>query len=258
MFDLSGKSALVTGAASGIGAATIRGLTRQGASVLGVDRDTGSLEEVVDSLRREGASIVGDTIDVSRREECERAVATCVAEFGRIDILVNNAGIGHVGTIEETDAEAWEDLIAVNMTGVADCSRGAIHAMRTQTPTGGAIINVASVAGLVGLGRRFAYSATKGAVLAMTRQMALDYVDDGIRVNAICPGTVDTPFVRAYLHDFHRGDEEEELERVRRRQPQGRLGTPEEIAAAIVYLASDESAYATGSFLVIDGGLTAR
>lgn len=258
MFDLTGKVALVTGAGSGIGAATARSLAAQGASVVAVDINGASIDQLVSDITGMGYRAVSEQGDVRDENACIRAVKRASSEFGRLDILINNAGVGHVGTIEEIDTHSFNELMAVNVSGVANCSRAAISAMTSQEPQGGIIINVASVAGMVGLRRRFAYSTSKGAVLAMTRQMAIDFVDRSIRVNAICPGTVETPFVHSYLNQFHAGHEEEEYEKVRLRQPLGRLGTAEEIAAAVVYLASDEAAFATGTHLVIDGGLTAE
>jgi NAD(P)-dependent dehydrogenase (short-subunit alcohol dehydrogenase family) len=230
----------------------------QGASTVAVDTNGSSIDELVSDLREMGHRAVTEQGDVRDEQACVRAVKRATSEFGRLDILVNNAGVGHVGSIEETDTDSFDQLMAVNVLGVANCSRAAITAMTSQEPQGGIIINVASVAGMVGLRRRFAYSASKGAVLAMTRQMAIDYVDRAIRVNAVCPGTVETPFVHGYLKQFHPGHEKEEYEKVRLRQPLGRLGTAEEIAAAVVYLASDEASFATGTHLVIDGGLTAE
>jgi NAD(P)-dependent dehydrogenase (short-subunit alcohol dehydrogenase family) len=258
MFDLTGKVAVVTGAGSGIGAATVRSLAGQGASVVAVDTNGSSITELVAALAASGYRAVGEKSDVRDEQACVRAIDRAASEYGRLDILVNNAGVGHVGNIEETDGEAFTEVMAVNVNGVANCSKAAISAMSAQNPQGGTIINVASVAGMIGLKRRFAYSASKGAVMAMTRQMAMDYVDRQIRVNAICPGTVDTPFVHSYLERFHPGEEQEEYEKVKLRQPLGRLGTAEEIAAAVVYLASDEASFATGSLFVIDGGLTAE
>jgi len=171
-------------------------------------------------------------------------------------VLVNNAGIGYVGDVLETDEGEYEKLMAVNARGVFLCSKAAVAHMVAHG--GGVIVNMASVAGMVAVGRRFAYGASKGAVIAMTKSMAIDLVERGVRVNCICPGTIHTPFVEGYLDRFHKDNKEETLAGLNARQPMGRLGTPEEIAYAALYLASDEAAFATGSELVVDGGLTAR
>jgi NAD(P)-dependent dehydrogenase (short-subunit alcohol dehydrogenase family) len=254
-FRLDGKAALVTGGASGIGAATIRAFVEQGARAVIAD---------VDEPRGRGlASELGDAaifhrLDVTDAENCRAAIAECVARFGRLDVLVNCAGIGLVGNVQETQRADWDRLLAVNVTGVFLCSQAGVDVMLAQDPPGGVVINIASVAALVGIERRFAYSATKGAVLAMTRQMAIDYVNTGIRCNAICPGTVYSPFVEGYLERFHKDNKDEMVQQLHARQPMGRMGRPDEIADMAAYLASDEAAFMTGSGVVIDGGLTAR
>jgi len=184
------------------------------------------------------------------------AVKVGVTAFGGLHILVNNAGIGYVGDVLETDEGEYDRLMAVNVTGVFLCSKTAIGHMAAHG--GGAVVNIASVAGQVGIGRRFAYGASKGAVIAMTKSMAIDLVERGVRVNCICPATIHTPFVDGYLDRFHKDNRAETLAGLNARQPLGRLGQPEEVAYAALYLASDEAAFATGSALVLDGGLTAR
>jgi NAD(P)-dependent dehydrogenase (short-subunit alcohol dehydrogenase family) len=175
-----------------------------------------------------------------------------------LDILVNNAGIGLVGSLTETGPDDFARVMAVNVAGVYNCSHAAVGLMLAQQPKGGAIVNIASIAGQVAVARRFAYGASKGAVISMTQSVALDYVDQGIRCNCICPGTVETPFVEAYLQKYHAGEVEETRTQLHARQPLGRMGRPEEIAPLALYLASDEAAYVTGAQMVIDGGLTAR
>lgn len=258
MFDLEGRVAMVTGAGSGIGAAVSVGLASRGARVLVADIDEVAAGAMTERIRRLGGEAEAFRVDVTAPEECTAAVNRCVASWGRIDILVNNAGIGHVGTILEVEDHDLEKLLAVNTMGVYHCAQAALRVMLSQRPVDGRIINVASAAAVVGLPRRFAYSTSKGAVLAMTRQLAIDFAGAGIRVNAVCPGTVDTPFVEKYLERFHAGEETAVRESIRLRQPVGRLGTPEEIAASVVYLASDEAAFVNGSALMIDGGLTAQ
>ena len=228
-----GKRALVTGAGSGIGAAVARRLAAQGAEVIVADL---SPEAVADEL---GAQPV--VLDVRHEAEVEFAMAD-------LDVLVNCAGIGSTTNAPETTLEVWENVFAVNARGTFLCCKYAIPGMAARG--GGSIVNMASVAGLVGLRNRAAYCASKGAVISLTRALAVDHVGDGIRVNAVAPGTVDSPWVRRLVEDVG-----ESLDALRARQPMGRLGTPEEIADAVVYLAAAE--FVTGSVLVIDGGLTA-
>jgi NAD(P)-dependent dehydrogenase (short-subunit alcohol dehydrogenase family) len=254
-FRLDGKAALVTGGASGIGAATIRAFAEQGAGVVIADVDEPRGRGLASEL---GDAAIFQRLDVTDADSCRAAIAECVGRFGRLDVLVNCAGIGLVGNVQETQRPDWDRLLAVNVTGVFLCSQAGVDAMLAQDPAGGVVINIASVAALVGIERRFAYSATKGAVLAMTRQMAIDYVHTGIRCNAICPGTVYSPFVEGYLERFHKDNKDEMVEQLHARQPLGRMGRPDEIADMAVYLASDEAAFMTGSGVVIDGGLTAR
>jgi 2-keto-3-deoxy-L-fuconate dehydrogenase len=218
------KRALVTGGASGIGAATVARLLTAGYEVVAADLAGGDLE-----------------LDV--RDEGQVAAA-----MRDLDVLVNVAGIGSTTSAPDTPLETWEDVFAVNARGTFLCCKHAIPGMIARG--GGSIVNVASVAALVGLRNRAAYSASKGAVVALTRALAVDHVADGIRVNAVCPGTVDSPWVRRLVEDAG-----ESLDALRARQPLGRLGEPNEIADAIAYLVDAE--FVTGSVLVIDGGLTA-
>lgn len=225
--------ALVTGAGSGIGAATVRLLADNGYDVTVADLRP---EAVAEEL---GAS--GIVLDVRDESQVARSMTG-------IDVLVNAAGIGSTTNAPDTPLEVWEDVFAVNARGTFLCCKHAIPGMKARG--GGAIVNVASVAALVGLRNRAAYSASKGAVVALTRALAVDHVADRIRVNAVCPGTVDSPWVRRLVDDAG-----ESLDALRARQPMGRLGTPEEIADAILYLVAAE--YATGTILTVDGGLTA-
>ena len=228
-----GKRALITGAGSGIGAAVARLLAAEGAEVIVADLFP---EAVADEL---GAEAV--VLDVRHEAEVEFAMAD-------LDVLVNCAGIGSTTSAPETTLEVWENVFAVNARGTFLCCKYAIPGMAARG--GGSIVNIASVAALVGLPNRAAYCASKGAVLSLTRALAVDHVADGIRVNAVAPGTVDSPWVRRLVEDVG-----ESLDALRARQPMGRLGTPEEIAEAVAYLAAAE--FVTGSVLVIDGGLTA-
>lgn len=254
-FRLDGKAALITGGASGIGAAMARAFVEEGARVIVADLDEARGQALVAEI---GDSARFQRLDVAVAESCRAAMAACQDAFGRLDVLVNCAGIGLVGNVQETRQADWDRLLAVNVTGVFLCSQAGVDVMLAQDPPGGSVINISSVAAQVGLERRFAYSATKGAVLAMTKQMAIDYVQRGIRCNAILPGTIYSPFVEGYLERFHKENKAEMVAQLHARQPLGRMGTPEEIADLAVYLASDQASFMTGSGIVIDGGLTAR
>jgi NAD(P)-dependent dehydrogenase (short-subunit alcohol dehydrogenase family) len=244
-FRLDGKTAVVTGGASGIGEAVVRAFSAAGASVLIVDIDLPRAEALANQFTG-AAALACDITD-------EQAVQQTFAALPKLDILVNNAGIGLVGGIEETSLDDFERLMRVNVRGTFLVTRAA---MPLLVSSHGSIVNIGSVAGIVGVKKRFAYCATKGAVVAMTRQLALDYPTQ-IRVNCICPGTVDTPFVEAYLEKYHKHEKEKVRAELNARQPIGRLGKPQEIAYLALYLASEEAAFTTGSIVSIDGGWTA-
>ena len=250
-FRLDSRIALVTGGASGIGEATVKELARAGAFVWIGDINLPAAEAL--------AKQVGNARAIHLDVTSPGSIAAAVAEIGSLDLLVNNAGIGHVGSIETTEAEDFDRLMNVNVRSVYLVTRAflpLLFAAQERHEALGAIVNVASVSGLVGIKQRFAYCTSKGAIVAMTRQLATEY-PKALRVNAVCPGTVQTPFVEAYLDKFHKDNKEETRAQLRARQPVGRLGTPEEVASAIRYLASDEAAFVTGSLLTIDGGWTA-
>jgi NAD(P)-dependent dehydrogenase (short-subunit alcohol dehydrogenase family) len=236
--SFAGKRAFVTGAGSGIGAAVARRLAANGAEVTLADLAL----EPVEVLARE---IGGHPLQLDVRDEQQVAGA-----MHGLDVLVNVAGIGSTTTAPDTPLDVWENVFAVNARGTFLCCKHAIPGMAERRA--GSIVNIASVAALVGFRNRAAYCASKGAVVALTRALALDHVADGIRVNAVCPGTVDSPWVRRLVEDAG-----ESLDALRARQPMGRLGLPEEVADAVAYLASDAAAFVTGTALVIDGGLTA-
>lgn len=244
-FELTNRTALVTGGASGIGEAVCRIFSAAGARILIVDMDAARAEALATELPR-AHPIVCDIAN-------ESAVKRLFADLQKLDILVNNAGIGLVGGIEQTELGDLQRLFRVNVEGMFLVTRAAIpHLIASH----GTIVNIGSVAGLIGVKKRFAYCATKGAVVAMTRQLAVDYPTE-IRVNCICPGTVDTPFVEGYLEKYHKHEKEKVRAELNQRQPIGRLGKPEEVAHLALYLASAEAAFVNGSVVTIDGGWTA-
>jgi NAD(P)-dependent dehydrogenase (short-subunit alcohol dehydrogenase family) len=253
-FRLDDKVVVVTGGGSGIGAAICRACTEQGARVVVAEIDTPKGERVASELGEAARFCRTDVTDLS---SVQNAVSSAVTHFGRLDVLVNCAGIGLVGNVQETESADFERLMAVNVRGVFHGCRAAVDQMLGQDPKGGVIINIASTAAMIGVARRFAYCATKGAVLAMTRELAVDYVKEGIRCNAICPGTIYSPFVEGYVERFHHDTREETIAELHARQPIGRMGRPDEVADLAVYLASDEAGFMTGSGVVIDGGWTA-
>jgi NAD(P)-dependent dehydrogenase (short-subunit alcohol dehydrogenase family) len=255
MFDLHGKVAVVTGAGSGIGAAIARLFARQGATVAVVDRNGDAAASTVAELASGGGRGSAHTCDVSDADAVAGLFRDLTAAHATLDILVNNAGIAHIGTIEQTTPEDLDRLYRVNVYGVYLCARAVIPVMLRQGR--GVILNMASIASLVGLPDRFAYSMTKGAVLTMTRSIAVDYVKRGIRCNCLCPARVHTPFVDGYLARNYPGREAEMMKVLSEYQPIGRMGQPDEIAQLALYLCSDEAGFVTGQAYPIDGGATA-
>ncbi len=244
-FRLDGKIALVTGGASGIGEQTSRALTAAGAAVIILDMNLEAGQKLAAELP--GASAM--QCDITN----EAQVRETFARIPKLDILVNNAGIGLVGNCEETELADFQRLFRVNVEGMFLVTRSALPLLIASY---GSIVNVGSVAGLIGVKKRYAYCATKGAVVAATRQLAVDYPQQ-IRVNCICPGTVDTPFVEGYLEKYHKHEKEKVRAELNARQPIGRLGKPEEIAHLAVYLCTKEAEFVNGSVISIDGGWTA-
>ena len=248
-FRIDGRIALVTGGASGIGEQTSRVLTAAGASVIIVDIDRAKAEALAAELP--GASVL--IFDITN----EAAVREGIAGIEKLDILVNNAGIGLVGGVEETEADDFDRIFRVNVRGLYLVTKFCLPLLRAEGRTvPGSIVNIGSVAGLVGVKRRFAYCGTKGAVVAMTKQLAVDY-PVGLRVNCIAPGTVDTPFVEGYLEKYHSHEKDKVRAELNQRQPVGRLGKPDEIAYLALYLCSDQAAFVNGAVVSIDGGWTA-
>jgi 2-keto-3-deoxy-L-fuconate dehydrogenase len=244
-FRLDGRRALVTGAASGIGEAICRVFSAAGASVTIADVDRSGAAALAAELPN-CTPMIFDITD-------ETAVRAGIDSLDTLHILVNNAGVGHVGNIEETEAADFRRLMNINVEGMYIVTRAA---MPKLVASKGSIVNIGSVAGLVAVKRRFAYCASKGAVVALSRQLAIDYAGR-VRVNCICPGTVDTPFVDGYLEKFHKHEKEKVRQELHQRQPIGRMGKPEEVANLALYLSSKEAEFITGSAVTIDGGWTA-
>ena len=253
MFSLQGKTALVTGAGSGIGEAIAHAFAAAGALVYVADRNVAEGERVCAELLGRGGQARFAALDVTREEECELVAQRILQERERLDVLVNNAGIGHVGRIEQTTGADLDRLYAVNVRGVFNVTKACIGPMIARRA--GVIVNTASVAGIVGLRDRLAYSVTKFAVVGMTKSLALDHAADGIRVNCVCPGRVETPFVTARLREYP--DPEAAYREMCSTQALGRMGRPDEVAAGVLYLASDEAAFVTGTALMLDGGWSA-
>lgn len=253
MFSLASRVALVTGAGSGIGAAIAETFARAGALVYVADRDDKTAQATADRIRASQGDAKVVCGDVSAEADCERIAALVQAGSGRLDILVNNAGIGHVGTALQTTAADLDRLYAVNVRGVFNMSKAFLPSMLARKH--GVILNMASIGGVVGIRDRLAYCASKFAVVGITKAMALDHARDGIRVNCICPGRVETPFVVQRLKEYP--DPKKAYDEMAATQALGRMGRPEEIAAAALYLASDEASFITGSDFVIDGGWSA-
>jgi 2-keto-3-deoxy-L-fuconate dehydrogenase len=250
-FRLDGKLAVITGAASGIGRAVAREFAGSGACVRIVDIDQTAAQALASEMVAAGGNAKAHLCDISLHD-CVKTVFNQILQEGPIHILVNNAGISHVGDLEATSEHDFDRVFCVNVKGMYNCMRAVLPQMKTHG--GGVILNMASIAGISGLADRFAYSMSKGAVVAMTYSVAKDYLVDNIRCNCISPARVHTPFVDGYLRRNYPGHEKEMFEKLEKSQPIGRMAQPEEIAALALFLCSDEASFITGSNYPIDGG----
>jgi NAD(P)-dependent dehydrogenase (short-subunit alcohol dehydrogenase family) len=253
MFDLTNKTAVVTGGGSGIGEAIALLFARQGARVSVLDVDESAARRVADHIVTGGGKADAQRCDVSSAAETVAAMSAVEKSAGRIDILANIAGVAHVGTVETTTEADFDRVYRVNVKGMYLSTQAALPIILKGG--GGVILNMASIASLIGIPERFAYSTSKGAVLSMTRSIATDYMNRNVRCNCICPARVHTPFVDGYLKSAYPGREQEMFQELSAYQPLGRMGTPEEVAQLALYLCSDEASFITGQAFPIDGGV---
>lgn len=248
MLSLKNKTAVITGGGSGIGRAIATLFAKQGAIVHILELNETAAKDAAEQIHTEGGQAATHSCNVANQNE----VKTVFEHIGKFDILINNAGIAHIGNVENTSEADFERVFSVNVKGVYNCLHAAIPQFRANG--GGVIVNMASVAGLVGIPDRFAYSMSKGAVLAMTMSTAKDFIHENIRCNSISPGRVHTPFVDGFLAKNYPGKEAEMFEKLAKTQPIGRMGEPSEIANLALFLCSDEAGFITGCDYPIDGG----
>jgi NAD(P)-dependent dehydrogenase (short-subunit alcohol dehydrogenase family) len=256
MAEFSGKVAVVAGGAQGIGLAAARKLAIEGASVVICSDREDQLEEAVAELREEGLEVSGTRADVTSSADMKRLMDFATETYGGVDVLVNSAGVQRYGTVVETEVEVWDEVLDVNLKGIYLASRYAIPEMRKRG--GGAIVNLSSVQAFASQTGVAAYTASKGGINALTRAMALDHAEENIRVNAVCPASVDTPMLR-WSADQFKGEKsvEETVADWGRMHPVGRVAKPEEVAEVIAFLASDRASFVTGSDYKVDGGMLA-
>ena len=253
MFDLHGKTAIVTGGGSGIGQAISQLFARQGARVAVLDIQEAEARATAEAIRATGGDALAIRCDIADAASVKAAFDAAESSAGPVSILVNNAGIAQVGTLETTSEADFDRVCRVNIKGAYLCSQQAVARMLPRG--GGVILNMASIASLIGVPDRFAYSVTKGAILTMTYSIAIDYMKKGIRCNCICPARIHTPFVDGFVAKSYPGREAEMLQKLHQYQPIGRMGRPDEVAALALYLCSDEAAFVTGAAYPIDGGV---
>ena len=252
LFSLKNKVAIVTGGGKGIGESISKIFAQQGAIVHILDKDKDNGLRVSMQIRNEKGKAIFHHIDLTKHKKLGKLFKQIYKKEGSLDILVNNAGIAHVGNVENTTPDDLDKLYAVNVKSVYSCLHYGVTYMKKSG--GGSIVNLASIASVIGLADRFAYSATKGAIYTMTFSIAKDYIQDRIRCNAVGPARVHTPFVDGFIKKNYPGKEKEMFDALSKTQPIGRMGKPDEVAQLITYLCSDEAGFVTGSFYPIDGG----
>ncbi len=251
MSSLTGKVAIVTGGANGIGEACVKEMVAAGARVIFSDLNDELGQKLEQELNANGGDVRYQHSDVSKEEDVKALIQRAIDEFGRLDTIVSNAGIGNTDSTDDLTFESWRKLMSVNLDGVFLCAKYAIQEMKKNGAQGGSVINMASMLGHVGRAATAAYTASKGGIVNLTKSLALEYGPDNIRVNAVCPGYIETPLLNATL-------DEETQNYLASLHAFGRLGKPEEVGKAVVFLASDDSSFVTGSSLMVDGGYTAQ